>query len=120
MYGVKVAEPAGAPVAEIVPEAAGVVVALLGIGNGAAEELGTITAEVLVVTSTGVEVLTTEAGAVGFGAAEVVLPKLAGRVIPLAAAQSLGESPYGVGLVEIRKGHLVTYVRTAISFDEAE
>lgn len=87
--------------AEIVPEAAGVVVALLGIGNGAEEELGTTTAvevgtttaEVLVVTSTRAELETGRAEVAGFGAGEVVLPKSVGRVMPLAAAHSTGVSP---------------------------
>lgn len=106
------ADRVGAPVAETVPDAAGVVLGLLGMGNGAdelgtmtvAEELGTTTAEELgtttaveaVVTAACVELLTGGAGAevAGFGAAEVVLPKLAGRVMPLAAAQSAGVSPW--------------------------
>lgn len=100
--GVRVDEPVGPPVAEIVPDAAGVVVGLFGIGNGAeelgtttgAEELGTTTGvEPEVVTAACVELVRGAAEVAGFGAAEVVLPKSAGRVMPLAAAQSAGVSP---------------------------
>lgn len=110
MNGAKVDEPVGPPAAEIVPDAAGVVVALLGIGNGAAEELGTMTAgeelgttaaDVLVVTAAGLELLMGAAEAVGFGAAADVLPKSAGRVTPLAAAHLAGVSPYRDGLVQM-------------------
>lgn len=96
----------------MVPDAAGVVVALLGSGNGAAEELGTTTAaevlgataaEELVVTATGVELLRGRAEETGFGAGAAVL-KLAGRVMPLAAAQLAGESPCGAVSVKIDSG----------------
>lgn len=82
------------------PDAAGVVIGLLGIGNGAAEELGPTTAAELVVTAAGLELLTGAAELVGFGAAADVLPKLAGRVTPLSRAHLAGESPCRVWLVE--------------------
>lgn len=85
-YGVKVDEPVGAPVAETVPDAAGVVVGLLGIGKGAADEVGRTTADELVVTAAGEELLVGAAEAVGFGAGADVLPKSAGRVMPLSRA----------------------------------
>lgn len=100
VYGVKVDEPVGARVAETVPDAAGVVVDLLGTGNGAADELGLTTAEELVVTAAGVELLWGAAETVGFGAAADVLPKSAGRVMPLARAHWAGVSPCRVWSVE--------------------
>lgn len=122
MNGVKVAEPVGTPAVEIVPDAAGVVVGFFGIGNGAeelwtttgteelgtttgAEELGTtIGVEPEVVTAACVELVRGAAEVAGFGAAEDVLPKFAGRVTPLAAAHSAGVSPCEFGSVNMNEG----------------
>lgn len=119
---VKFDEPVGAPVPEIVPDAAGAVFILLGIGNGTDEELGTMTAaeklgamivveelgttcdEEMVVAAGDVDLRNGATVVVDIEAVEVVLPKSFGRVIPLAAAQSKGESPYEIGSVMLNKG----------------